>query len=72
MSKKSDLIKSFNKVIDDIMDNYDKYTQQEQSDIEQLFRSVETLNSKLDHYDKKPSLWEKFTKALSNFFGGKK
>ncbi|HBO48296.1 MAG TPA: hypothetical protein DD614_00430 [Clostridiales bacterium] len=72
MSKKSDLTKSFNKVIDDIMDNYDKYTTQEQTEIEQFFHSAETLNSKLEHYDKKPSLWEKFKKALSNFFGGKK
>jgi predicted methyltransferase len=50
-SEKKEMIKNFKVVIKDLLDNYEKYTDEEKARIKDLFRSVAELNSILDKYD---------------------
>lgn len=72
MSKKNTLIKTFEKVVNDIMDHYDDYTEAEKQEIKKFYEYAINLNSKLEHYDKKKNIFEKFVDAFLNFFGGEK
>ena len=71
MSKKSELKKCFINLIDDIMDNYDKYSDEEKNEIKVFYEAAEKLNDKLESYDSKKSILEKYLNAFKNFFGGK-
>ena len=52
MSKeKKELIKKFKSVIDDLMDHYEEYTDEEKVQIKEIFRKVADLNAILDKYD---------------------
>lgn len=65
-NNKKDLTKKAKTLIDDIMDNYEKYTAYEQTQIQTAFNTLGKLNEKLDKYDKKrDSFWDSFKK----FFG---
>lgn len=72
MWEKKKLISALDKVVDDIMDNYDKYNESEKKEIETFYQSAIDLNKKLEHYDNNKSLWDKLVDAFNNFFGGKK
>lgn len=71
MNSKKELNKAFEKLIEDIMDNYDKYTDEDKRAVESLYNNALSLNDRLEHYDKKPTAWEKFKIAFNNFFGKK-
>ncbi|MEE0898765.1 MAG: hypothetical protein U0L88_14215 [Acutalibacteraceae bacterium] len=52
MSKeKKELVKKFKVVIDDLMDNYEEYTDEEKAQIKEIFQKVADLNTILDKYD---------------------
>ena len=52
MSKeKKELIKKFKVVIEDLMDNYEEYTEEEKAQIKEIFQKVAELNTILDKYD---------------------
>ena len=52
MSKeKKELIKKFKSVIDDLMDHYEEYNDEEKVQIKEIFRKVADLNAILDKYD---------------------
>ena len=52
MSKeKKELIKKFKVVIEDLMDNYEEYTEEEKAQIKEIFQKVADLNTILDKYD---------------------
>ncbi|MCH5171576.1 MAG: hypothetical protein J1F31_01915 [Erysipelotrichales bacterium] len=70
--QKKNLIKALNKVIEDIMDNYDEYNYNEKLEIENFYRHAISLNDKLEHYDQKKNILGKSKEAFSNFFGGNK
>jgi hypothetical protein len=54
MSKQAkELKKAYEKVIEDIFDNYDKYTDDEKVKVQQQLKSLDSLNSILEKYDKK-------------------
>ena len=52
MSKeKKELIKQFKAIIDDLMDHYEEYTDEEKAQVKEIFRKVADLNVILDKYD---------------------
>ena len=48
---KKELAKGFKIIIDDLLDNYDKYTDKEKEQIKELFQKASELNALLDKYD---------------------
>ena len=50
-NEKKELVKKFKVVIDDIMDNFEKYTDEEQAAVREIFEKVAALNTVLDKYD---------------------
>ena len=69
-NEKKALLKGFKKVIDDLLDNYDKYTDAEKNQIKDLFQRVSELNAILDKYDIESEFdWQEYLDAVSNYFG---
>ena len=50
-SEKKTLIKNFKLLIEDLLDNYDQYTDEEKAQIKELLQNVADLNTILDKYD---------------------
>ena len=50
-TEKKELVKKFKDVVEDILDNYDKYTDAEKAQVKELFQKAADLNSILDKYD---------------------
>ena len=68
-TEKKELIKSFKAVIEDLLDNYDKYTDEEKGQIKEVFQKVADLNAVLDKYDvEKKAYWTEFCAAYSDYF----
>ena len=69
-SEKKELIKKFKVVIEDLMDNYEEYTEQEKAQIKEVFQKVAELNEILDKYDIDVTIdWDEFSTAYSRYFG---
>ena len=70
MSKeKKELIKKFKVVIEDLMDNYEEYTEEEKAQIKDIFQKVADLNKILDKYDIELKIsWEEYLLAVGNYF----
>ena len=67
--EKKELIKSFKVVIEDLLDNYEEYTDEEKAQIKEIFQKVVDLNKILDKYDVDVKLdWEEYSVAYSHFF----
>ena len=70
-SEKKELIKKFKTVIEDLLDNYEKYTDEEKAQIKELFQKVADLNTILDKYDIETKFdWEEYLTACSYYFDG--
>ena len=70
-NEKKELIKKFKSVVDDLMDNYEKYTDEEKAQIKALFQKVAELNKILDKYDIETKFdWEEYLSACSFYFDG--
>ena len=50
-NEKKELLKKFKTVIDDLMDHYEEYTDEEKAQIKEIFQKVAELNAILDKYD---------------------
>jgi hypothetical protein len=50
-NEKKELLKKFKSLIDDIMDHYDEYTDEEKAQIQEIFKQASKLNIILDKYD---------------------
>ena len=69
-SEKKELIKNFKALIEDLLDNYEEYTDEEKAQIKELFEKVADLNSILDKYDVESEFdWTAFLDAGSHYFG---
>ena len=69
-NEKKELIKKFKVVIEDLLDNYEKYTDEEKEQIKEIFQKVADLNKVLDKYDvAKENYWPEFFAAYGQFFG---
>ena len=68
--EKKELIKKFKVVIEDLMDNYEEYTDEEKAQIKEIFEKVADLNTILDKYDIDVKLdWEEYSAAYGQYFG---
>ena len=67
--EKKELIKKFKSIIDDLLDNYEKYTDEEKEKIKEIFQKVAELNTVLDKYDiDTKSTWEEYLELCSSYF----
>ena len=68
-SEKKELIKKFKAVIEDLLDNYEQYTDEEKAQIKELFQKVADLNTILDKYDIETKFaWAEYVTACSQYF----
>ena len=68
--EKKELIKKFKVVIEDLLDNYEEYTDEEKAQIKEIFQKVADLNTILDKYDIDVKLdWEEYSSAYGQYFG---
>ena len=67
--EKKELLKKFKVVIDDLMDHYEEYTDEEKAQIKEIFQKVADLNTILDKYDvEAKSDWEGYFSLVGQYF----
>ena len=67
--EKKELLKKFKVVIEDLLDNYEEYTDDEKAQIKEIFQKVADLNAILDKYDIDVKLdWEDYSAAYNRYF----
>ena len=67
--EKKQLVKNFKAVIEDLLDNYEVYTEEEKAQIKEIFQKVADLNKVLDKYDiEKEAFWAEYCAAVSSYF----
>lgn len=67
--EKKELIKNFKAVVEDLLDHYELYTEQEKAQIQELFQKVAELNTILDKYDvEKKFDWEDYLASIAQCF----
>jgi predicted methyltransferase len=67
--ERKELVKKFKVVIEDLLDNYEEYTEEEKAQIKEIFQKVADLNKVLDKYDvAKESYWSEFFASYGQFF----
>ena len=68
-NEKKEFIKKFNVVIEDLLDNYEKYSDEEKAKIKELFEKVADLNKILDKYDIESEVdWSEYWGTVSQYF----
>ena len=68
-TEKKELLKKFKVVIDDLMDNYEEYTDEEKAQVKEVFQKVADLNAILDKYDIDVKFaWEEYLTAYGQYF----
>ena len=70
MSKeKKVLVRKFKAVVEDLMDNYEEYNEEEKAQIKEIFQKVSDLNKVLDKYDVDMKIdWDEYLLAVGNYF----
>ena len=64
-NEKKEFIKKFNVAIEDLLDNYEKYTDEEKAQVKEIFQKVAELNTILDKYDIDVKFdWEEYFNLL--------
>ena len=70
-NEKKELLKKFQTVIDDLMDHYEEYTDEEKAQIKEIFKKVAELNTILDKYDIEVKIdWNEYFTLLGQCFDG--
>lgn len=68
-TEKKELIKKFKVVVEDLLDNYEKYTDEEKAQIKDVFQKVADLNTILDKYDIDVKIdWSEYLTACNQYF----
>ena len=68
-TEKKELMKNFKALVDDLMDNYEKYTDEEKAQIKELFDKAAALNAILDKYDVETKFdWTEYLTACTQYF----
>ena len=69
-NEKKELIKNFKILIEDLLDNYEKYTEEEKLQIRDVFETASSLNAILDKYDLESEFnWAEYFNSVSRYFG---
>ena len=67
--EKKELLKNFKAVVEDLLDNYEQYTDEEKVQVKEIFEKAVALNKVLDKYDiEKGTYWVEFFAAYGEFF----
>lgn len=67
--EKKELLKKFKAVVDDLMDHYEEYTDEEKAQIKEIFQKVAELNTILDKYDIEVKFdWNEYCTLLGQCF----
>ena len=68
-NEKKELLKKIKTVIDDLMDHYEQYTDEEKAQIKEIFQKVAELNTILDKYDIDAKFnWEEYFTLMGQYF----
>ena len=69
-NEKKELIKKFNVVVEDLLDHYKEYTDEEKAQVKELFQMVSDLNVILDKYDIEIEFgWQDYFDSYNRYFG---
>ena len=67
--EKKELLKNFKIVIEDLLDNYEQYTDEEKAQVKEIFQKVADLNTILDKYDVNSKFdWQAYFAAVGQYF----
>lgn len=67
--EKKELMKKFKVVVEDLLDHYEEYTDEEKAQIKEIFQKVAELNAVLDKYDSdSKEYWEEYINAVGQYF----
>ena len=67
--EKKELLKNFKVVVEDLLDNYEVYTDEEKAQVKEVFQKVADLNAILDKYDIESKFeWEEYLAACNRYF----
>ena len=67
--EKKELMKNFKAVVEDLLDHYEKYTDEEKAKIKEIFQKVAELNTILDKYDVERKInWTEYITACGDYF----
>ena len=67
--EKKELAKKFKVVIEDLLDNYEQYTDEEKAQIKEVFDKAAALNKILDKYDvEKEAFWQEYCELVNRCF----
>jgi hypothetical protein len=69
-NEKKKLVKNFKALIEDLLDNYEKYTDEEKAQVREIFRQASELNVILDKYDIETDFeWQEYFDSVSKHIG---
>ena len=69
-SEKKKLVKGFKDLIEDLFDNYEKYTDDEKAKVREVFENASELNVILDKYDIEIGFdWQEYFNSVSRYLG---
>ena len=67
--EKKELLKNFKVVVEDLLDNYEKYTDEEKAQVKEIFQKVADLNKIMDKYDIETKFdWNEYWIAVGHYF----
>ena len=67
--QKKELLKQFKALVEDLLDNYEKYTDEEKVQIKELFEKAAQLNAVLDKYDVETKFdWKEYLLTVGQYF----
>ena len=68
-AEKKELIKNFKVVVEDLLDHYEEYTEEEKAKVREVFQKAADLNTILDKYDVDTKFgWKDYFAALEKCF----
>ena len=68
-TEKKELLKKFKVVIEDLLDHYEEYTEEEKTQIKEIFQKTAELNTILDKYDIETKFdWSEYLDAIGCYF----
>ena len=68
-NEKKEFIKKFNVASEDLLDNYEKYTDEEKAQVKDIFQKVADLNKVLDKYDVETKFnWNEYWNTVGEYF----
>lgn len=68
-NEKKALVKGFKTLVEDLLDNYERYNGEEKAQIKALFQQASALNAILDKYDIETEFaWQEYCNTVSRYF----